>query len=465
MLVLMAWAGSSLTAAYVQQANEEQLDIFFTSLWTAWTLFASLTGKDLSWQIHRERILVLPSPGFPRLYALTFALGFLSLPLILSLFVALFWAHLKNDPSISSFFAVSTGHLLFVSSVQLSASLVRAALHGSRFMKRSLKSILTIALVIVAGGTLSSILNSGIKGLHPGHLLNLLIWGEQYLYPLACMGVWVILLILVDFIIQRDLVYSGIHGPQAPNCRAIPHGIILLFHPGWPNPIFRIGVLGWLRSRSALLLFVWGTAYSFLWTYFSKPDEVFYFFLFIWMNLLFHSYLRGNLLGTDRAAAWIYYMFPIRIECALSSKSGSLSLLQVCMVASLIAAGILQSDSVIDPAAWGRISTYAVSGILYGEICGFFLSIKFPDAIDRTSQFDGGMSVGALIVPVLQILFLFLFILVSGYVRQIHIPVLYWGFLLAVPLSLLIARFALLSNWVRTAMLQDREIILKKLAG
>jgi hypothetical protein len=213
------------------------------------------------------------------------------------------------------------------------------------------------------------------------------------------------------------------------------------------------------------MLFVWGGAYSFLWTYFSKPDDAFYFFLFIWMNLLFHSYLRGNLLGTDRGGAWLYYMFPVRIDRALGSKSLSLSLLQGCMIAALLAAGFLRADTRIAFAAWSRILSYAISGVLFGEICGFFFSVRYPDPIDRTSQFDGGTTVGALAVPGLQILFLALFMLASSRAPQFFSPAARYGLLLAMPLFLGIVRSSILATWVPKAMLESREIILKKLSA
>jgi hypothetical protein len=273
------------------------------------------------------------------------------------------------------------------------------------------------------------------------------------------------LFMLADFKVQRHLTFSGNRGPLAPAAGAIFQRSIFMLHYGWPGPLFRIGICGWLRSRSALLLFVWGSAYSYLWTYFSKPDDEYYFYLFIWMNLLFHAYLRGNLLGTDCGGAWIYYMLPFRIDRALSAKSMSLSLLQCCMVASLLLAGFLQKDFSISIAAWSRLMSYAVSSILFGEICGFFFSVLYPDSIDRNSQFDGGTTVGALLTPVLQIVFLFFFMSLSGGMKRPGAGAAYWGILLSVPSLLLMARFVVLETWARKALLENRESILGKLSG
>ena len=466
-LVFILLSGSLLhhAAIYMKQASAGQSAVFLTSLWMVWVLFAALTGKDLSWRINRKRLRILPSCGFNRLYALTFLLGFFSFPLLFSLFVVQFWMEVKTGFSISGFLTAAAGHFFFAATVLLSASMFRLAVCGCKLQQRSSKAVFAIALIGIGGSILMSMAYSNARMLHPGYLLSLLISGEACLIPLACLGAWFLFLFMVDIRIQWDITYSGLRHPHAPESCVLSKRSFLLFHPKWPSPIFRIGILGWLRSRSALWLFIWGTAFSFLWTYYSKPGDGYYFFAFIWMNLLFHSYLRGNLLGVDRGAAWIYYMFPCRIEYSLSSKSWSLSLLQAIMIASLMAAGLLQVHSVIDPAAWGWIASYAVSAILCGEILGLFLSIKFPEAVDWTSQFDGGMTVGALIVPVIHIVFLLLFIPATAYLRQIHTASMYWTCLLFVPLLLLIARSGVLKSRIHAAMLRDMEMILKKLEG
>jgi hypothetical protein len=335
-------------------------------------------------------------------------------------------------------------------------------LYQVRYIPGPIKFLATLGTAFITAGTLASMLHFGIREVHPGHLFGLVLSGKEYLHPLAYLILWVALLGLADFLIQHNLTYSGIRGPLAPRNSMMRRCSVLLFHSAWPGPLFRVGILGWLRSRSSLLLFIWGGVYSSLWTLYSRPDDASHFFLFIWMLLLFHSYLRGNLLGTDRAGVWLYYMIPLRIDRALNSKSLSLSLLQSCMVASLLVAGFFGSNTTLEIGDWSRVLSYALSGIVFGEICGFFFSVKYPDPIDRKSQFAGGTTVGALIVPALQILFLFLFILISGRV-QISAP--YWGLLLAVPSLLLVARFVVLKTWVRRAMLEEREFLLKRLAG
>jgi hypothetical protein len=465
MLCLFGWAASVSAARYARQVGAGRSEILLIALWTAWAVSAAITGKDLSWRISLERILAFPYPGFLKLYALAFFLGFLSAPLLVCLFVVLFWAFALAGLNPARFIAVLTGYGLFVASVRAGSSLLRAVLRQGRLLPGSHVTAVVLASISITACALASMSHSGFGALHPGRLFSLVLSGRQVFHALSCLSIWTALFVLTDFKVQQHLTFSGIRGPFAPGVLKACLRSVFMLHPAWPGPLFRIGVCGWLRSRSALLLFVWGATYSFLWTYFSGPQDEYYFYLFIWMNLLFHAYLRGNLLGTDRSGAWIYYMFASHIDRALSAKSLSLTLLQGSMVASLLAAGLLQVNPSIGIAAWSRIASYAVSGILFGEICGFFFSILYPDSIDRTSQFDGGTTVGALMVPVLQIVFLFVFMFASGGMKRPGGSAACWAALPAVPLLLFMVRFAVLKNWARRAMLENRESILKKLSG
>jgi hypothetical protein len=134
------------------------------------------------------------------------------------------------------------------------------------------------------------------------------------------------------------------------------------------------------------------------------------------------------------------------------------------MIASLLVAGFLQDNTHLETADWGRILSYALSAITLGEICGFYFSVKYPDSVDPKSQFDGATTVGALIIPVLQIGLLLIFIPLSGRARQLDLRV-YWGLLSTAPLLLLIFRYLVLKIWVCRTMLQDREAVLKTLSG
>jgi len=181
------------------------------------------------------------------------------------------------------------------------------------------------------------------------------------------------------------------------------------------------------------------------------------------MNIVFHCYLRGNLLGIDRGAAWLYYQFPICIERALSSKSLALSFLQGCMIAALFLAGFLRASPHITAMDWIVAFSYATSAIVFGEVCGFFFTILYPESIDRTSQFEGGLTAGSIGVCALQFAFMVLFFLMARHVRRFWALDYCWGLWLAIPLILYAIRTVVLKTWVHKTMWAKRETILNRL--
>ncbi len=464
-LLMFGWMGVHAASRRAEEFTLARLDGVLTSLWVSWVVAAVLTGRDLSWRIRLEQILVWPTKGFLRRYTVVFVLGFLSLPLLVFLIVAEVWAGSRAGFTPLVLLATLIGAGMFVASVRLTASLVRTALQGRGCLPGAVRWSAMLAAVLLSVLSGASLLIPEVRVLFPGHQFALLISGERIRFSLVCMGALIALLIPADCATQRALIYSGIRGPLMPRRRTLVGECLLTVHPAWPRPLFRIALLGWLRSRNALLLCLWGLSYSFFYTYLSRPDEAFYFFLFIWMNLLFHSYLRGNLLGIDRGAAWLYYVLPVRIGSALSAKNLSLSLLQSCMVASLLAAGGLKADPQISRAAWSGVFIYSVSSLLFGEICGAFFSVRYPDPIDRLAQFSGGTTFGALVLPALNAIFLAAFLLGSGLANRFLSPVLHWCLLLTIPACLLAVRAAAVPAWADRALLNGRETILKKLSG
>ena len=458
--------GSMATASlsqFLKQAPIRCLENLTLGLWISWVLIAIVTGKDLSWRINRERLRIFPSLGFLRMYVLTLGLGFISFPLLAGVCITQYWVHLRGGFCFYSMAAAFGGFLLFAVSVKLSASLARNGIFLFQLLARRQKGIAVSSIAVLSIGTAASLATSRTGTPHPGILFGQILAGDQYVYSLTWIMLWVLWLVIADFMIQRNLDYARMPGALISNGSIIPN-FILRFSPALPDPIFRIGLLGWLRSRSAVMLFIWGSSFSFFWTYYSRPQETSYFFSFIFMNLLFHSYLRGNLLGIDRGGAWIYYGFPVPIEHSLSSKSLSLSLLQGCMISSLLIAGFLRTNPPFSLKDWGSILSYAASGIIIGEISGFYFSIRHPESIDRTSQFDGSTTAGAFMVAAINFLFMLFFMQTSTYVRNRLPAFCYWGLLLVLPALLCIVRIRILKTWVHRTMVTQSEILLNKLS-
>jgi hypothetical protein len=462
MLFIFGWLGAASASPFVRHAAVSHIEVLMSAIWISWVLVAAVTGKDLSWRIGLERIRIFPSFGFMQFYLLTFILGFLSLPLLLGFGVIPYWIWLRGTPQCVDILMALIGYWLFVTSVRLSGSLGRGILHFRNSLSSFHKRVAALLVFILGTLTLISFLRLEIQVPHPGLWFGQLISGETRVAPVVGMTLWCVLLLWADYFLKREQTYSCVQ-LMTPGLRLVPFSMVFAVHPLWPGPIFRIGILGWLRSRSAFMLFLWGGAYSFLWTYFSKSIDASYFFIFTFMNMLFYSYLRGNLLGIDRGAAWFYYRSPVRIERILSSKSLSLSFLQGCMVVALFIPGIFRAHSGITAMDWIAVFSYAVSAIVLGEISGFIFSILYPESIDRTSQFDGGATVGNIAVGALQFVFMILFLQGYRYARRFESPAFYCGLFLTVPLFLCMIRSIVLKTWVHKAMWVKRETILKRL--
>ena len=463
-LVLFAFAVSTVVSAPVKHVTIAQIQSFLIILWLSWTVMGLALGKDLSWAIRLNEIIVFPVSGFLRLYTVTFLLGFLSIPLLGALFVIVFVDCLRSGFVLASLFSTLVGAVLYIASIRLTVSFGRAAIVRGRYLSNSLKAAAALAGTSLLAYTCTAIIRPRLGWLLPGYHLGFVLSGEHRWLPLAYLGAFSGFLAVIDFVMQRSLIYSGIRGPLASEGRMMAGGSLILLHSTWPGPLYRISMLCWLRSRSALLLLMWGTGYSFFFMYFTKPDTALDFFIIVWMQLLFYAYLRGNLLGTDRSGVWLYYRFPVRIEGVIRAKSHSLSLLQSCMIAGGLMGGFLSKGPGIPFSEWMRVLSYAISSVLFGEICGLFISIRYPDPIDRTSQFSGGTSAGAFLIPLLQALYLGVFVLATGFGRRLLPPMAYGSALTAIPAIMFIMQLCVLP-WVGSVLLNERETIMKKLSA
>jgi len=300
----------------------------------------------------------------------------------------------------------------------------------------------------------------------PGYQYSSIFLGIQPLEHLVLVIVPVGLLIAADYMVQRDLVFSGINGPLGLRLSRRGAQKFLL---RWPTPssvLWRISLLGWLRNRNALMLLIWGALYGFGYTYFTKAGSQSYFVAFCWMVLIFHSYLRGNLLGVDNKGVWLYYLMPAPIENTIRAKNSSLSFIQMLMVAGVLLPAVLRTTrgmtTLVD---WVGILSFALSGILLGEIAGSIFSVLHPEPIERASMYSGGTTPGAFLVPVLQTIVLAILVVPAAVVRRNLNPALAVIVFACVPLILWAARTAFLRTWVRRRMIRQGEVILLKLMG
>jgi len=464
-LVLLVGAGLLISTANRALANipADTISVAASRLVTAWVLAGVLVGKDLTWHTRLERLTFFPL-GFLPLYSLALALGFLSFPLLLVLSV-IEAAFLPKRAGWLSAPAVLLGFCIIVCYVRLSVSLIRTALYRHNALTPIVRVLLSIVIALIAVALLGSNFDTGPAGLLPGHLYGPVLLGVGPLQNLALMSVPVILLATADYLVQRQVVYSGVAGPSASRTRK-SKSRFLLFHPSPSATLRRISLLGWIRHRNALVALIWGTGYGFTYMYLAKPDRSIYFMAFSWMCFVFHAYLRGNLLGVDNRAVWFYYVSPLPIDTVIRAKNSSLSGLQLVMVGAVLLPALLRrTPGMTTPIEWAGVISFALCGAVLGEILGSVFSVLHPQPIDRSSMYSGGTTPGALLVPLIQTISLAILVLLGALARY-SLGTLPTFILFALaPVSLWVIRAAVLRGWVRQRMWRRRESIMRKLMG
>ncbi len=462
MLLLLAWIGGSAAAAAVRKMPGVRIQGLLNYLWLAWVATGMLLGRDLTWRLRLERLKIFPVPGFHRLYLTGWLLSFISFPLAAVLLaVGIAVPDILLRPA--DWLPALAGFILLVSSARFASSVGRAFLSSIPAFPKA--RVLLWSAVLIAGAVTAALWVTAPEPANhfPGYQWGTILIGAARRRPLLELALLVLPLCVADFLIERNAVYSSPEGRTAPSGGFGSGGQLLLAHYRWPAPLWRICLLGWLRSRNAVLLFAWGTLYSFFFMYFTDHDDPLDYLLFCFMALVFHAYLRGNLLGVDQSAVWAYYMLPIPVHSVLRAKNQTLSLLQACMITAVLLPAVLHPFPAMDATAWLRVSSLAYCCVLVGEICGTYFSLAGPEPIDRTSQFSGGMTIGALLVPVIQIVFGAAFLGATGILRRHFGPPVLWPVLIAIPAGLRMVP-ALLTGYVQRTLVKNQRTIFAKLS-
>ena len=462
-LAALAWAAAAGLTQLLR--HSPQVDVFasLNQLWLFWVLAGVFLGRDLTWRIRIDRLMAFPLAGIHRAYALCFLLSFASFPLLLALLAFEVAGWRIGRPSVASNLAILSAFGLLVASIRLAGSIARASLLQSDALPKGMRAVACILVFILAGCIALSFFHSGFAMYLPGAQFGLVLTGASFSIPLLQLAGLVLLLTLADSAIQRSIAFSGITGPAAPESRWLSRGSLLLARGGGPAVLWRISLMGWLRHRNALMMLVFGSLYCFCFTYLTEPDGMLLFYAFCWMALVYHAYLRGNLLGVDHESVWLYYMFPQPAEHALRQKNRTLSLLQAGMMASVMLPALFHPVPGTDAASWLSLASYAYSSLLLDEILGSYFSLRYPDPIERSSHFSGGMTAGALTLPFVNLFFLAAFGPAAAWARRFAPPAVFWLFLMVVPGAFHLMRSAVLPGWIRKTMLRDREVLISKL--
>jgi hypothetical protein len=464
MLVLLGWAAGAGASLLLREAGSVRLNTALDGCWLAWLGAGSLLGKDLTWHIRLDRLRHFPVGGFWRRYLLAFSLSFASLPLFVLLMAILAACAGSAEHILARGGTVLAAFTLLAASVRTASSILRTSLLRRAGLSRPMRWLGVSVSTIMAVAVVAAEFGPGPSHMLPGSLFGSALTGDGPSRQVTWLAGIVLVLSVSDCLLLNDVIASGVHGARSGGARGAAGSTILSGLSGWPGPLWRICLLGWLRTRNALLLLVWGGLYGSLYMHITKPDELFSYAAFSWMVLVFHAYLRGNLLGVDHRAAWAYYTLPVPVCRVLQAKNRTLSLLQALMVAAVLMPAALHPVQASTPADWVRLISCAWSNIVLGEIVGAVTSVRFPEPIERSFHFSGGMTAGALAIPFLQLLFLMVFMGAAVLVSRHSSAVAFWIFVAGVPVVLQIVSRVLLPSRMQETLLGSRARILARLA-
>ena len=459
-----AWVVAAALSRFLEISSIQQVAAASDRLLAVWIIAGILTGKDLTWHARLDRLIFFHL-SFAHLYGSTLLLGLLNYPLVLALgLLAATTLKIGAGPAVP--IGAVVGFCLLALIVRLIVSLVRTGLYRSNSLSRRVTALLWTAVAIAATVALLPLLGYDSSGLLPGSAYASVLLGIDPFRHLLQIAAAVPVLAFVDYVVQLEVVYSGTSGPAPLRVTRLSRGRFLLL-PGSPSSVlWRIGLLGWLRNRNALLLLIWGGLYGFGYTWFTNSQGQIYYIAFCWMVLIFHGYLRGNILGVDNRSAWLYYTLAVPVETAIRAKNSALSFLQMLMVASVLLPAVLRrTPGMTTTVEWVGVMSFACSGVLLGEMFGSVFSLLHPEPIERGVLYSGGTTPGAIMVPVLQTLILALLIVPAVVVRRSLGTVQAVAVLASAPLLLWIVRTVLLRSWVHNRMIGERETILQKLMG
>lgn len=447
-LVLLAvtWKLGSIAAHVLAFDATRHLAPSLDSLWTVLLSTAVLTGRDLTSHLRFERLIAFRIP-FARLYVLDCVLAFLTVPMAI-VFTAVAWFGIRAHWTLWQWPAAFAGALLFVLSVRAAASVLRILLFRARALSTKqfvIRGAVAAALAFVA---------------LPGRAYAAILLDIEVVPSLARLFVVTLAILALDFATMRVAVYSGL---MSGTSRVSQHSAVTLL--SGRAALFHAAMLGCLRNRSALLLLLWGCGYGFGYTYFSRVHGAVDFLMFVWMVLIFHAYLRGNILGVDHRGLWLYTAMGVPLSRVVRLKNTTLSLLQALMAGSvLLAAALKPSSGVTRPLDWACLLGFAASALIAGEIAGTVFSLRHAEPIERTSIYSGGMTVGAIAVPAMQL------VLVIAYVAAFVAPTAKlpvaakWIFFCALPVCLAVIQARALPLW-RAAMADaERDGLFEKLS-
>jgi hypothetical protein len=457
-----AWLVSVVVSRLIGVSAAGRVESGMNLFWMSWVITGVLAGRDLFWHPRLEGLVRLPI-SFARLYLIGLFVGLLSFPLLLMLCVFVLSA-MENGSTCSGLLLTPVGLGLLALSARSGVSLIRAAVFFHKGLGNRAHAIAWTSAVVVAGCAAGPLVCGPLGFLCPGFHFARLLLCRTPLLSLLIMSIQAAALVAADYSVQWASLYSGVAGPIASGVSRKSRCRLLPVQRAPYAVLWWISMLGWIRNRNVLLLFLWGIGYGFGYTYLAEPHSREYFIMFCFMVLLFLCHLRGNILGVDHKAAWIFFMIPRPVQGVFRAKYRALSTLQFTMAAAvLLPAALRRTPGMTSALDWAVVLSYVFCSLLLTEILGSICSITHPEAMERTSAYAGGMTLGAIVVGIVHaaLLAFYLFGTDEAFLSMSAAGT--WMSLAGIPALLWAIRSAVMPRWIRNAALRDTETLLFKL--
>ncbi len=359
-----------------------------SSLLLSWAMLGVLTGRDLTWRISASELKQC-HVGFNRLFFITWTLASASIPFLLTiLLLSIAWSSLlPGIPWITA----------FVSAVLL-AYTQRAIIFSFRNLLR-VRSALSAPLIVAT--LLASLAYLAF------------IWRFWSWWPhhpqrsgtvALCLACCCAVVLTLSFFHERQVFRFGAAANGAGSSLLASAAVEYLRRASESSVMFRIAMLGWIRTRSGVPMYLWACVYGFGYPFVTNMKGKLSYIIFGWMVLVFHCYLRGNLLGVEHQGLMLMWSSRERMEAFFRAKSASFTAIQLSMVAAVFAASIAHPVPLIRGIeSWVFCSEAVVVLVLAGEVAGAWSSLWGASAIEREAYYSGSMTMGAVILPIIQL--------------------------------------------------------------
>ena len=422
--------------------------------WAALVFFGAISGIDFTPHLQLRRLSRLPV-SFSAVYSVDLLLGIAPayvclLPLVLSV-------RWMNGHSVGDLLRSFASLFLFLGSMRVAVALLRAIL----LLKIAVSRRAIVFGVLATAGICAAIAAAVLSVTMTAYSFSVLREVNQSM----CLRIsFFCSLLAADFVVQREIVRAG----YSPTINKSRRCLVVALEScrSQKSVLYCIAFIGFLRNRNAMMLLLWGTIYGFGYVYWAKISDGLEVLVFVWMVIIYHSYLRANLFGIDYGGIWLVLRDVACFRAALRIKNHTLSFLQCIPITAVLAAFWMLHPKLSRASQTCTILLAdSFTSLAVGELIGAFVSVRYAEPIERTSMYSGAMTPGAFVIPVAQAVAMFLVTSLAGLLAQKVNAVAAGVLIFVVPTALFAVTQFLIASSPEFLLSERREQLLETLSA